>query len=56
MVSGKEIVVSSATDLDPRAVDVEQVLTALSGLTNGFTIDLVNLAIRVPGSNAWISK
>jgi len=55
-VSGKPLVVTTATDLDPRAAEVDQVLTALSDLTNGFTIDLVNLAVRVPGSNRWISR
>jgi hypothetical protein len=55
-VSGQPLVVTTATDLDPRAAEVDQVLTALSELTNGFTIDLVNLAVRVPGSNRWISR
>ena len=55
-VSGKPLVVTTVTDLDPRAAEVDQVLTALSELTNGFTIDLVNLAVRVPGSKGWISR
>lgn len=55
-VSGKQLSLTAATDLDPRAPDVDRLLTAVSDLTNGFAFDLVNLAVRVPGSGRWISK
>jgi hypothetical protein len=56
IISGREIVVTASTDLDPRAADVDKVLTALSELTGGFIVDLVNGGVRTPGSWKWLSR
>jgi hypothetical protein len=54
VLSHGQIFVVATTDLDPKAADVELVLSTLSDLTDGFVVDLVNDRVRSPGTLEWL--